>query len=50
MASVFKLIQEAEKRWKKLYGHQRLADIINLVKFVDGVPAKEQPQQNLEAA
>ena len=50
MASVFKLIQEAEKRWKKLYGHQRLADVINLVKFVDGVPAKEQPQQNLEAA
>ena len=50
MASVFKLIQEAEKRWKKLYWHQRLADIINLVKFVDGVPAKEQPQQNLEAA
>ena len=38
IASVFKLLQEAQKRWKKLYGYQRLADVINLVKFVDGLP------------
>ena len=50
IASVFKLIKEAEKRWKKLYGHQRLADVINLVKFVDGVPEQAQSQQQLEAA
>jgi putative transposase len=37
IASVYKLIKEAEKRWKKLYGHHRLADVINLVQFVDGV-------------
>lgn len=37
IASVYKLIREAEKRWKKLYGHARLADVINLVPFIDGI-------------
>jgi transposase-like protein len=37
IASVFKLLQDAQKRWKKLYGHHRLAEVINLVKFVDGI-------------
>jgi transposase-like protein len=46
MASVFKLLMEAEKRWKNLYGQQRLADVINLVKFIDGIPE----QTNLKAA
>lgn len=50
IASVFKLIKEAEKRWKKLYRHQRLADVINLVKFVDGIPEIQSCQQTLEAA
>ena len=27
----------AKKRWKKLYRHHRLADVINLVQFVNGV-------------
>lgn len=54
MACVFKLCKEAEKRWKRLYGYKRLADVINLVKFIDGVPenknASNQTQQNVEAA
>lgn len=54
MACVFKLCKEAEKRWKRLYGYQRLADVINLVKFIDGIPenkqASNQVQQNLGAA
>ena len=54
LASVFKLCKEAEKRWKKLYGYKRLADVINLVKFIDGVPNEKNEdnlqQQNLEAA
>lgn len=56
MASVFKLLQEAQKRWKKLYGHHRLADVVNLVKFIDGISEQEhkilqqQNQQNLRAA
>ena len=42
MACVFKLCQEAEKRWKRLYGYKRLADIINCVKFVDGIAESEK--------
>jgi transposase-like protein len=37
MASVFKLAKEAEKSFRKLYGHHRIADVINLVRFVDGI-------------
>lgn len=37
VASTFKLLQEAQKRWKKLYGHKQLADVVNLIKFKDGV-------------
>ena len=32
---------EAEKRWKRLYGYKRLADIIRLVKFIDGIAESE---------
>ena len=41
IAVVFKLLQEAQKRWKKLYGYQKLADVINLVQFVDGIGQNE---------
>ena len=44
MASVFKLAKEAEKRWRKLYGHTRIADVINLVKFVDGIAEKKSSE------
>jgi transposase-like protein len=37
MGSVFKLAMEAEKSFRKLYGHNRIADVINLVRFVDGI-------------
>jgi len=54
MACVFKLCKEAEKRWKRLYGYKRLADVINLVKFIDGIPenksASNHMQQTVEAA
>ena len=54
IACVFKLCKEAEKRWKRLYGYQRLADVINLVKFIDGLSEKKQnskqEQQNVQAA
>jgi transposase-like protein len=36
IASTFKLLMEAQQRWKRLYGYRRLAEVINLVKFVDG--------------
>ena len=34
---VFKLIQSAEKRWRRLKGYERLAEVIDIRwKFVDG--------------
>ena len=47
MMSVFKLIKEAEKNWKKLYGQKMLADVINLVEFKDGI-AQKKITENLE--
>jgi hypothetical protein len=41
-------IKEAEKSWKKLYGHKRIADVINLVRFIDGI-AEVNPQQIMAA-
>ena len=40
MACVFKLIKDAENNWRKLYGHKRIADVISLVRFVDGLPTE----------
>ena len=34
---VFKLVQAAEKKWQKLYGYKFIADVLNGVKFIDGV-------------
>ena len=41
VGSSFKLLQEAEKRWRRLYGYKQLADVINLVKFIDGIDERE---------
>lgn len=41
IASVFKLCLEAEKRWKPLRGKKRVAEVINLEKFIDGINEKE---------
>ena len=46
VASTFKLLKEAEKRWKKLYGYKQLADVVNRVKFIDGV---DERTVNLES-
>jgi transposase-like protein len=37
LASVFKLFIEAKKRWKPLKGKNRIAEIIALNVFVDGI-------------
>lgn len=51
IACVFKLCLEAEKRWKKLRGSQRLTDVINLVEFKDGLPIdkEEEKQEDVDA-
>ena len=50
IAATFKLMTEAEKRWKKLNGAKRLAQIIHLEKFVDGVHIEELKQHQLNKA
>lgn len=37
LTMVFKLLQSAETRWKKLYGFKHLADVIKGVDFKDGI-------------
>jgi len=37
----FKLCQSAEKKWRRLRGYKRLADVIDGVKFVDGISEHE---------
>ena len=34
---VYKLGLSAEKGWRKLLGFRRLADVINVVKFIDRI-------------
>lgn len=36
LALVFKLVQSAKKRWKRLAGFERLREVIRDVRFVDG--------------
>ena len=40
LTMVFKLAQSAEHRWHRLNGHERIAEVIQHVRFVDGVRAK----------
>ena len=35
--SVYKLGLSAEKDWRKIRGFRRLADVINVVKFIDRI-------------
>lgn len=37
LTMVFKLAQAAERRWRKLNGHQLLTDVIHGVRFIDGI-------------
>jgi transposase-like protein len=37
LAMMFKLAQSAEKHWKRLHGHQLVADVLEGKPFVDGV-------------
>ncbi len=36
LAMVFKLAQSAQKRWRRLNGHQQIVPLINGAKFIDG--------------
>ena len=46
-AMVFKLVQGAEKRWKRLHGFVLMADIIEGVEFKNGVKQVEKNDRNV---
>ena len=48
IAAVFKLCMEAEKRWRPLRGKHRIAQVINMQKFIDGIHENEIKEQKLE--
>jgi transposase-like protein len=45
-AMVFKLMQSAQKRWRKLNGENRAAEVIEGVNFKDGITAKNEDLRN----
>ena len=49
LTMVFKLSLSAEKGWRKLRGFRRLADVINGVKFIDGIDEKTVERQRSAA-
>ena len=42
--ATFKLMMEAQKRWRLLNGKHRVVQVINLEKFIDGIHEKEIKQ------
>lgn len=45
LAMVFKLLKNAQKRWKRIKGFRRLAEVITGVEFRDGVRVTDQPDR-----
>jgi len=46
----FKLVQEAEKSWRRIRGAQRIPDLMKGVVFEDGIPVKDNPPEQVFAA
>lgn len=46
LAMVFKLIQSAEKRWKRIKGFDLIGEVIEGVVFKDGVRTTDQPDRS----
>ena len=46
LAMVFKLIQSAEKRWKRIKGFDLIGEVIEGVVFKDGLRATDQPDKD----
>ena len=42
LTMVFKLCESAEKRWRRIHGFKQLADIVEGIKFVDGIREKSK--------
>jgi len=41
LAMVFKLVQSAEKRWRRFNDHQHMLDVIAGIRFIDGIKENE---------
>ena len=50
LAMVFKLFGSAERRWKRIHGFDRLGEVIDGIKFIDGVSEKEKNNSILKSA
>ena len=48
ISATFKLFMEAEKRWIKLRGKNRIAQVINMEKFIDGIHENELEDKQKE--
>jgi transposase-like protein len=46
----FKLVQEAEKSWRRIRGYERIAELMGGVLFKDGEPVKEEEQEQQQLA
>jgi len=44
LAMVFKLLQSAEKRWRKIRGFRKLELVVNNVRFQDGEQVTDRPE------
>jgi hypothetical protein len=42
----FKLVETAQKKWKRLRGYTHLADVITGVEFTNGVKQKADQEQD----
>ncbi|ADH85088.1 IS256 family transposase [Desulfurivibrio alkaliphilus] len=45
LTMVFKLLQSAEKRWKKIKGFRRLAEVVTGIQFKNGIKVSDQPMR-----
>jgi putative transposase len=45
LAMVFKLLLSAQKKWRRLSGHHKVAEVIQGIKFKDGIPHKQELTQ-----
>ena len=46
----FKLVQEAEKSWRRIRGIERIAELMTGIAFKDGVPASDEHQEQQRLA
>lgn len=46
----FKLVQQAEKRWRRIRGVERIADLLDGRLFKDGIPVPDDPSQQQKMA